>query len=181
MLPDSELTSGTSSPLSMSSEVSHLDSEPCLNLSDHHLGNSSGRIGSTVIHPSPSLCSALKFRSVHNFLHHGSQFGFFLHVQNFWEAAMGHRGHGLAAGLLDVVYLWAVHLSGSGEFAAHEPSYLSCALRMAADALSGTHYNTVLHAIQAEVLLSHYFLRNARFLEGKYVRPFYSLSDSHRH
>jgi hypothetical protein len=94
---------------------------------------------------------------------------------------MGHRGHGLAAGLLDVVYLWAVHLSGSGEFAAHEPSYLSCALRMAADALSGTHYNTVLHAIQAEVLLSHYFLRNARFLEGKYVRPFHSLSDSHRH
>ncbi|KAJ6528154.1 hypothetical protein B0H19DRAFT_896155, partial [Mycena capillaripes] len=51
----------------------------------------------------------------------------------------------------------------------HESNYLSSALRAAVDALSGTHHhNTVLHAIQAEVLLSHYFLRDTRFLEGKY-------------
>ncbi|KAJ7078645.1 hypothetical protein C8R44DRAFT_895870 [Mycena epipterygia] len=106
---------------------------------------------------------------IHNFLHHSSQFGFFLNVQNFREAAMGRSGQRPAAVLLDVVYLWAIHLSGSDEFTAYETNYLSRALRTAVDALSGTHHNhTVLHSIQAEVLLAHYFLRNTRFLEGKY-------------
>ncbi|KAJ7643890.1 Zn(2)-Cys(6) binuclear cluster domain-containing protein [Roridomyces roridus] len=106
---------------------------------------------------------------IHNFLHHGSQFGFFLNVQNFKEAAFGRSGQRPAAVLLDVVHLWAIHLSGSDELAAYEGRYLSRALRTAVDVLSGTHsLNTVLHCIQAEVLLSHYFLRNTRFLEGKY-------------
>ncbi|KAJ7232178.1 hypothetical protein B0H12DRAFT_1262412 [Mycena haematopus] len=98
-----------------------------------------------------------------------SQFGFFLHVENFREAIVGQSGQRPAAGLLDVVYLWAIHLSGSEEFITDEAGYLSRALRTAADALSGTHANTVLHSIQTEVLLANYFLRNTRFLEGKYV------------
>ncbi|KAJ7451627.1 Zn(2)-Cys(6) binuclear cluster domain-containing protein [Mycena latifolia] len=103
-----------------------------------------------------------------NFLNHGSQFGFFLNVHTFREAALGRSGQRPAAVLLDVVYLWAIHLSGSDEFTMYEVAYLSRALRTAVDALSGTHYNAVLHSIQAEVLLAHYFLRNTRFLEGKY-------------
>ncbi|KAJ7028123.1 Zn(2)-Cys(6) binuclear cluster domain-containing protein [Mycena alexandri] len=105
---------------------------------------------------------------VHNFLHHSSQFGFFLNVHNFAEAAMGRSGQRPASVLLDAVNLWAVHLSGSDDYTAYESSYLSRALRTAVEALSSTHFNTVLHSIQAEVLLSQYFLRNTRFLEGKY-------------
>ncbi|KAJ6510891.1 Zn(2)-Cys(6) binuclear cluster domain-containing protein [Mycena sanguinolenta] len=105
---------------------------------------------------------------IHNFLHHASQFGFFLHVERFREAILGKSGQRPAAGLLDVVYLWAIHLSGSEELLTDEAGYLSRALRTAADALSATHAKTVLHSIQAEVLLANYFLRNTRFLEGKY-------------
>jgi hypothetical protein len=76
--------------------------------------------------------------------------------------------------LLHVVSLWAIHLSGSDEFTAHEARYLSRALRTAAEALSGTQGslgisgNAVLHTIQAEVLLATYFFQNTRFLEAKY-------------
>ncbi|KAJ6549495.1 hypothetical protein B0H10DRAFT_1288223 [Mycena sp. CBHHK59/15] len=105
---------------------------------------------------------------VTRFLHHGSQFGFFLNAQNFCDAAMGRTGQPPAAVLLDVVYLWAIHLSGSDRYIAYEASYLSRALQTGVDALSSTHYNAVLHTIQAEVLLAQYFLQNTRFLEGKY-------------
>ncbi|KAF7374171.1 Fungal-trans domain-containing protein [Mycena sanguinolenta] len=105
---------------------------------------------------------------VHNFLHHAPQFGFFLHVEKFQKAILGQSGQRPAACLLDAVYLWAIHLSGSEEFTTDEAGYLSRALRTAAEALSGTHANTVIHGIQTEVLLANYFLQNTRFLEGKY-------------
>ncbi|KAJ7625251.1 hypothetical protein DFH06DRAFT_1103978 [Mycena polygramma] len=106
--------------------------------------------------------------SIHNFLHHSSQFGFFLNVLNFREAAMGRGGQRIAPVLLHVVQLWAVHLSGSDEFTSHEGRYLSRALRTTADALSETQRNTVIHSIQAKVLLANYFFSTTRFLEGKY-------------
>ncbi|KAF7364925.1 Fungal-trans domain-containing protein [Mycena venus] len=106
---------------------------------------------------------------IRNFLQHCSQFGFFLNVHRFQEAAKGRSGQRPAPVLLDVVHLWGIHLSGSDEFTAYEASYLSRALHTAVNALSGTHSsNTVLHSIQAEVLLSYYFVRNTRFLEAKY-------------
>ncbi|KAJ7914466.1 hypothetical protein B0H13DRAFT_2461358 [Mycena leptocephala] len=119
-----------------------------------HLGNSAGQV-----------------RTLHS-----SQFGFFLNVHNFRESGMGRSGQRPAAVLLHIVSLWAIHLSGSDEFTAHEARYLSRALRTAVETLSGTqnntssgtHYGTVLHTIQAEVLLASYFFRNTRFLEGKY-------------
>ncbi|KAJ7867955.1 hypothetical protein B0H13DRAFT_1635938, partial [Mycena leptocephala] len=111
---------------------------------------------------------------IYNFLQHSSQFGFFLNVHNFRESGMGRSGQRPAAVLLHVVSLWAIHLSGSDEFTAHEARYLSRALRTAAEALSGTQGslgisgNAVLHTIQAEVLLATYFFQNTRFLEAKY-------------
>ncbi|KAJ7364826.1 hypothetical protein DFH08DRAFT_799143 [Mycena albidolilacea] len=42
-----------------------------------------------------------------------SQFGFFLNIHNFQEAIMGRSGQRPAAVLIDVVYLWAIYLSGS--------------------------------------------------------------------
>ncbi|KAF7345568.1 Fungal-trans domain-containing protein [Mycena venus] len=103
---------------------------------------------------------------IQTFLHHSSQFGFFLNVHNFQEAVMGRTGLRPTAVLLDVVNLWAIHLS---EYTVYEASYLSKALRTSVDALAGTpNSNTILHSIQAEVLFSLYFFRNTRFLEGKY-------------
>ncbi|KAJ7143488.1 Zn(2)-Cys(6) binuclear cluster domain-containing protein [Mycena crocata] len=138
-IPHSDLPSGASTPLSMTASSS--EGIPLVELET----------------------------MIHTFLHHSSQFGFFLNVQNFREAVMGRSGQRPAAVLLDVVYLWAIHLSGSEEFTIYEPHYLSRALRTAVDSLSGTRsHNTVLHSIQAEVLLAHYFIQNTRFLEGKY-------------
>ncbi|KAJ7797643.1 hypothetical protein B0H14DRAFT_2530894 [Mycena olivaceomarginata] len=122
--------------------------------------------------PPPSGRSSvqpLPFCHIRNFLQHSSQFGFFLNVRRFKDAAKGRSGQRPADVLLDVVHLWAIHLSGSDEFVVYEASYLSRALRTAANALSGTHSSsTVLHSIQAFILLSYYFLQNTRFLEGKY-------------
>ncbi|KAF7326669.1 Fungal-trans domain-containing protein [Mycena venus] len=106
---------------------------------------------------------------IHNFLLHSSQFGFFLNVRRFKEALLGHSGQRPAPVLLDVVHLWAIHLSGSAEFTAYESNYLSRALHTAVNALSGVHSgNTVLYTTQAEVLLTLYFVQNTRFLEAKY-------------
>ncbi|KAJ6585298.1 hypothetical protein B0H19DRAFT_925329, partial [Mycena capillaripes] len=121
------------------------------------------------LQPSSGRASPLRMPSpIHNFLHHSSQFGFFLNVNNFREAALGPSAQRPAAVLLHAVQLWAIHISGSDEFTVHEARYLSRALRTAVDALSGTHQNTVIHSIQAEVLLANYFFKNTRFLEGKY-------------
>ncbi|KAJ7888600.1 hypothetical protein B0H14DRAFT_2562181 [Mycena olivaceomarginata] len=133
-----------------------------------HSETSSGRSSPSSMRPNRIPLIELE-PLVQNFLHHSSQFGFFLHVQKFREAIMGQsRDASLAAGLPDVVYLWAIHLSGSRELIAHEATYLSHALRATADTLSGQHHNTILHSIQSEILISLYFMRNMRFLEGKY-------------
>ncbi|KAJ6508400.1 hypothetical protein C8R45DRAFT_816545, partial [Mycena sanguinolenta] len=106
---------------------------------------------------------------IRNFLQHSSQFGFFLNIHRFQEATKGRSGQRPAPILLDAVNLWAIHLSDSGDFSAYEAGYLSRALGSMVNAMAGTHSsNTVLPVIQAEILLSYYFLRNTRFLEAKY-------------
>ncbi|KAJ7264444.1 hypothetical protein B0H12DRAFT_1101779 [Mycena haematopus] len=120
---------------------------------------------STVAEVRPAKLEPL----IRNFLQHSSQFGFFLNIHRFQEATKGRSGQRPAPVLLDAVNLWAVHLSGSDEFPAYEASYLSRALDTVVSTMAGTHSgNTVLHIIQAEVLLSYYFMRNTRFLEAKY-------------
>jgi hypothetical protein len=79
---------------------------------------------------------------------------------------MGRSGQRPAAVLIDVVHLWAIHLSGSDEFTAQEARYISLALRAAIDA--ATREDNYLHRIQNELLLAHYFLKNGRILEGNY-------------
>ena len=70
--------------------------------------------------------------------------------------------------LLSTVYLWGLHLSRSEALQGHEPTFLSRALRQTSNGLTGSHPQQVLHTLQAEILLAYYFLRNGRFLEGKY-------------
>ncbi|KAJ7878827.1 hypothetical protein B0H14DRAFT_2269993, partial [Mycena olivaceomarginata] len=129
--------------------------------------------GASVRSSCPSLrITFIKFfffplwQSINNFLHHSSQFGFFLNINNFREAIMGQSGQRPAAVLIDVVHLWAIHLSGSDEFTAHEARYISLALRAAVDAV--TREDNYLHRIQGKLLLAHFFLKNGRILEGNY-------------
>ncbi|KAF7368350.1 Fungal-trans domain-containing protein [Mycena venus] len=104
---------------------------------------------------------------IQNFLLHASQFGFFLNVHRFSQSILNGNGPSPTPILLDVISLCAIHFSNSN-WITYEPTYFARALSSAADALSGTHsQNTVLHSIQAAVLLSQYFAHNARFLEAK--------------
>ncbi|KAJ6564874.1 hypothetical protein DFH09DRAFT_1278740 [Mycena vulgaris] len=105
---------------------------------------------------------------VHNFLHNATCFGFFLDAQAFHDAVTSPNGRNLPPVLLNVLYLWAVHLSKDERITGYEPAFLAHALRSTASSLNGTHPCTVLHSVQASVLLAFYFTRNARLLEGKY-------------
>jgi len=105
---------------------------------------------------------------LHTFLHHCSEFGFFLDVTRFTNAAMGITDQRLSPALLNTAYLWGAHLSRSMEISGSEIAFASRALQSTAQALSGDHSQGVVQCIQAEVLLALYFFRNARVLEGKY-------------
>ncbi|KAF7341875.1 Zn(2)-C6 fungal-type domain-containing protein [Mycena sanguinolenta] len=105
---------------------------------------------------------------VHNFLHSASCFGFFLDTQAFHDAVTSRHGRRLPPVLMNVMYLWGVHLSKDDRITAYEPAFLVHALRSTAGSLSGTHPRTILHSIQASVLLAYYFIRNGRVLESQY-------------
>ncbi|KAJ7463324.1 hypothetical protein FB451DRAFT_1139690 [Mycena latifolia] len=105
---------------------------------------------------------------LHNFLHNATCFGFFLDTQAFHDAVTSPSGRNLPPVLLNVMYLWGVHLSEDERITVYEPAFLAHALRSTASSLIGSHPRTVLHSVQASVLLAYYFIRNARFLEGKY-------------
>ncbi|KAJ7779421.1 hypothetical protein DFH07DRAFT_730260 [Mycena maculata] len=104
----------------------------------------------------------------HNFLHNASYFGFFLHSQVFHDAVTGANGRDLPDVLSNVMYLWGVHLSEDERITAYEPIFLANALRSTAHSLTSTHPRAILHSLQAFVLLAYYFVRRARFLEGRY-------------
>ncbi|KAJ7082019.1 hypothetical protein B0H15DRAFT_442986 [Mycena belliarum] len=105
---------------------------------------------------------------VHNFLHNAGCFGFFIDTQAFHDAVTSPTGRSLPSVLLNVMHLWGVHLSEDERITVYEPAFLAHALRSTASSLSGSHPRTVLHSVQASVLLAYYFMRNGRFLEGKY-------------
>jgi hypothetical protein len=105
---------------------------------------------------------------VHNFLHHASCFGFFLDTQAFHDAVTSTHGRDLPPVLLNVMYLWGIHLSKDARVTAYEPAFLQHALRSTAGSLAGSHPRMILHSMQASVLLAYYFVRKARFLESRY-------------
>ncbi|KAJ4485845.1 Zn(2)-Cys(6) binuclear cluster domain-containing protein [Lentinula aciculospora] len=104
------------------------------------------------------------------FLPHALDMGFFLNLARFQNSALlplplGHFSRP-CAGLLSAVYLLGLHLSGDADNQEHV--YLARALAHTANILSSTHPHRIIHAIQAEILLSVYFFRTGRILEGKY-------------
>ncbi|TFK66447.1 hypothetical protein BDN72DRAFT_859913 [Pluteus cervinus] len=105
------------------------------------------------------------------FLPHSSQFGFFLDPNTFRESTLrvftlGHHSRPTPA-LVTTVLLWGAHLSHSDPSASQEHTLLMRALRYAATDMSSDHPNKIIQTLQAEVLLSYYFLRMSRFLEAK--------------
>ncbi|KAJ6582370.1 hypothetical protein B0H19DRAFT_527047 [Mycena capillaripes] len=109
---------------------------------------------------------------IDSFLLQSSEFGFFLNPTRFRRSALlphpiGHHSRPSPA-LLATVYLCGLRLSRLPSLLAQEPTFLSCALKLATQDLSSSHPLRILHTIQSEILLSYYFLASGRFLEGKY-------------
>ncbi|KAJ7901510.1 hypothetical protein B0H13DRAFT_1621940, partial [Mycena leptocephala] len=99
---------------------------------------------------------------------------FFLEPSRFRKSLLlpGPLGHPArpAPGLIGAVYLWMHHLSSnrSGAISA-EAELLALITQNLAHDLSAVHHpNLILHTIQAEVLLSYYYMNSARLLEGMY-------------
>ncbi|KAJ7763051.1 Zn(2)-Cys(6) binuclear cluster domain-containing protein [Mycena metata] len=112
-------------------------------------------------------------RLLQTFLPHATQFGFFLDLQRFSDAALLPFPFGderrPSPALLCVVYLYGVHLSRSQPLLASEPVFLKCAQQNISTAISvHTHPMHILHTIQAQVLLSTYLFRTKRFLEAEF-------------
>ncbi|KAJ7679514.1 hypothetical protein DFH06DRAFT_1415732 [Mycena polygramma] len=135
----------------------------------HRQQTSGASVNPNAAHSMPTELPFVVLQAlVHNFLHNAACFGFFLDTHAFHDAVTSSDHSTLPPVLLNVMYLWGVHLSNDARITAYEPAFLTHALRSTAGSLSGSHPRTVLHSVQASVLLAHYFLRNARALEGRY-------------
>ncbi|KAJ3920400.1 hypothetical protein F5877DRAFT_38145, partial [Lentinula edodes] len=85
------------------------------------------------------------------------QFGFFMHGPRLCQLMFSQSNFCLLSpNLLNVIYLWGIHLSGDERLLAHEPLFLTRAVTFD---LSGQQPRHVVHNIQAEILLVAYFLR----------------------
>ncbi|KAF9500742.1 hypothetical protein BDN71DRAFT_1043178 [Pleurotus eryngii] len=105
------------------------------------------------------------------FLSHASQFGFFLDRQRFRQSAMlpfpwGDQSRP-SPSLLATAYLIGHTISQQGSFSQLESSLLTDALRATSTMVFDTHPHHIINRIQAEILLSNYFFRHARFLEAR--------------
>lgn len=104
------------------------------------------------------------------FVPHARSFGFFLNIDRFVSTttlplSLGDYSRPCPS-LVCVIYLIGLHLSGAGED--EESTYLSRSLLHVSTILSSSHPLRLIHGTQAEILLSTYFFRKGRILEGKY-------------
>lgn len=110
--------------------------------------------------------------SIDNFLTDACHFGFFLNETLFRSSALLplplNHPYRPSTALLSAVYLWGIHLSSNEAMKSHEATFLARALEQTSTALASSHPKMIIHALQAEILLSCYFLRSGRFLEGKF-------------
>ncbi|KAJ7187400.1 Zn(2)-Cys(6) binuclear cluster domain-containing protein [Mycena filopes] len=131
--------------------------------------SSSSSSGLVLEEPPSDLIEGL----VDIFLERFQQVGFFLDVPTFRHSAslmlpFGHYDRPSTA-LLGAVYTWGARLSSASPHPIYnEAAFLSCTLQNIHQDLSGGHPRRVLHTIQAEVLLSLYYLTLGRPVEGIY-------------
>ncbi|KAH7870655.1 Zn(2)-Cys(6) binuclear cluster domain-containing protein [Lentinula edodes] len=129
--------------------------------------------------PEPSLFTtafqeeipiALGQQLLQAFIPHAKSFGFFLNLRRFISETtlpltLGDYSRP-CPGLICAAYLIGLHLSGATED--EESAFLSRALLHVSNVLSSSHPLRLIHGTQAEILLSTYFFRTGRILEGKY-------------
>ncbi|KAF8906262.1 hypothetical protein CPB84DRAFT_1675974 [Gymnopilus junonius] len=163
------------SPFSPTSTLSSLPSgRPWTNFSalkeNTELTGSSGT--STSPNRYPALMPSLGVETTLDiFFLHAQQFGFFLNVPSFRRSALlafplGHDNRP-TPGLLHVVQLFGAHFSQPEAFRGQENTLLTTAVQYVATDLVGSHPNKVVHTLQAEILLSYYFLRTGALLQAK--------------
>ncbi|KAH9919498.1 uncharacterized protein BXZ73DRAFT_92090 [Epithele typhae] len=121
-----------------------------------------GALPAATADPSPQEAQML----VQTFMTHASQLGFFLNPTRFMRRQ--NNGPGTEA-LVASVYLWGSKLSSSSMLRACETTFMDRATQAAlACQTTPPAAHTVLHMLQAEVLLANYFFSNNRVLEGRY-------------
>ncbi len=102
-------------------------------------------------------------------MRYSSDIGFFLDISRFYSAFSAQDpGVRPLDALINAILLWGSHLSDASDTNTYEANFLALAVRDAAQGLASGHPQAVMHCIQAEVLLSHYFHQQSRSLEGKY-------------
>ncbi|KAH8831774.1 hypothetical protein DL96DRAFT_1706183 [Flagelloscypha sp. PMI_526] len=106
------------------------------------------------------------------FLPHAGEIGFFLNTNAFSRAVLqppSTNSHARPCpALLYAVYLWGNFFSQFHDVA-QERTFESRALRHCAlDLASSSHPDRVMHGIQANVLLSHFYLKSGRLSEAVY-------------
>lgn len=104
--------------------------------------------------------------SVEIFLPHRHQCGLDLHAGRLRESLNRPTTERRHPVLMNAIYLWACYMSRPGSLSEHESHYLSRALAALPDAISDP--SRVVDLIQAQCVLSIYFLSNGRLLEGSY-------------
>ena len=120
----------------------------------------------------PPVCSSAQLRiltyrfSLEIFLPHRHQCGLEIHVGRLRESLTRPPAERRHPVLMNAIYLWACYMSRPGPLGEHEPLYLSRALSALQDALPDP--SKVVDLIQAQCILSVYFLSNGRTLEGSY-------------
>lgn len=107
---------------------------------------------------------------VHTFLPYAANFGFFLDESRFRSAVLPDIQAGRSSALITCMCLCAGSALRISSLLPLVPRILLRATSQTARALASRRPQDVMHYIQAEVLLAHYYTINGRFL-GKPLQP----------
>ncbi|KAJ8091161.1 hypothetical protein PM082_004137 [Marasmius tenuissimus] len=151
--------------------VAELEARPPSSLTSHHASSTCGLgqvYGSSRNGLENSLTGDVRRRLLQKFFHHTAELPFFLDVNHFIATVAPDSDpdrEGATNALLSTIYLWGSH------FSRHHNDELVCAALQGVSQCSLGVYSggtSVIHLIQASILLSHYLFQNSRNLEGKY-------------
>ncbi|KAL0567307.1 hypothetical protein V5O48_014684, partial [Marasmius crinis-equi] len=120
-----------------------------------------------------SECVELKELLVQVFIQHVADLPFFLNVDRFMASIAGKGHDGALNALLATVYLWGAHLCSEEYRRQYESRFATKAQQTVSQGIFGTQGghpkgDSLLHLIQAEVLMAQYLFRLWRHTEGKY-------------
>ncbi|KAJ3975380.1 hypothetical protein EV361DRAFT_509932, partial [Lentinula raphanica] len=143
-------------------------SDPSPSLTLQPAGSSSGSRSHAPLNISLNMRQAL----FHSFLPYSFEFGFFLDHSRFAASIVSSSSQDQPfPSILSACQLFGAYLSPVNELSALQPAFLAQALYDTSTGLSRDPVHlarSILHSVQAEVLLAQYLFINGRALEGKY-------------